>query len=79
MAALGSSDGLHGPLISGYSYGSNAAQMHNVALLGPGMTRTADLNATSFGKWLVRDAVLTHQRAGMSMFFDVKEVLHPGA
>ena len=51
----------------------------NVALIGPGMTRTVDVNATNFGKWLVRDAVLAHQHAGMSMFFDVKQVLHPGA
>ena len=79
IAGLGSSTGLHGPYISGYSYQSSANQAHNVALIGPGMTRTVDVNATNFGKWLVRDAVLAHQHAGMSMFFDVKQVLHPGA
>ena len=53
--------------------------MHNVALLAPGITRTVDVNATEFGKWLLRDAVLSHQHSGMGMFFDIKEVLHPGA
>ena len=43
------------------------------------MTRTVDLNVDRWGKWLVKDAVVDNQRAGMEMFFDVTAVLHPGA
>ena len=80
MLSVGNSYDLHGPTVSGYTFAtSQDAAAHQVALLAPGMTRTVDLNVDRWGKWLVKDAVVDNQRAGMEMFFDVTAVLHPGA
>ena len=76
LAGLGSSHGLHGPYISGHVLRIQFPSDAQRCLLAPGMTRTVDVNATEFGKWLVRDAVLSHQHSGMGMFFNIKEVLH---
>lgn len=80
MLSLGNSLDLHGPSVNGYTFStSQDSAEHQVALLAPGMARPVDLNVDRWGKWLVRDAVVDNQRAGMQMFFDVAAVLHPGA
>jgi hephaestin len=80
MLSVGDSHDLHGPSVSGYTFStSQDAAMHQVALLAPGMARSVDLNVDRWGKWLVKDAVVDNQRAGMEMFFEVTAVLHPGA
>ena len=80
MLSLGTSYDLHGPSVSGYTFSTSAdTAEHQVALLAPGMARTVDMTLDQAGTWLVRDAVVDNQRAGMEMFFDVAAVLHPGA
>merc|ERR1711871_1863217 len=80
MLSLGNSLDLHGPTVNGYTFStSQDSAAHQVALLAPGMARPVDMNLDQWGKWLVRDAVVDNQRAGMQMFFDVSAVLPPGA
>merc|ERR1711871_1046010 len=80
ILSLGNSYDLHGPSVSGYTFTTSAdTAEHQVSLLAPGMARTADMTLDEAGTWLVRDAVVDNQRAGMEMYFDVAAVLHPGA